>query len=56
MCIRDRYETVEGHIDMKVRKIAPMDSDRLARVVAIKKAHDLTGDVPYEIRLKIRDL
>ena len=50
------YETVEGHIDMKVRKIAPMDSDRLARVVAIKKAHDSTGDIPYEIRLKIRDL
>ena len=50
------YETVEGHIDMKVRKIAPMDSDRLARVVAIKQAHDSTGDIPYEIRLKIRDL
>jgi acyl-CoA thioesterase FadM len=50
------YETVEGHIDMKIRKIAPMDSDRLARVVAIKKAHDLTGEVPYKIRLKIRDL
>jgi len=50
------YETVEGHIDMNVRKIAPMDSDRLAKVVAIKKAHDSTGDVPYDIRLKIRDL
>jgi hypothetical protein len=50
------YETVEGHIDMKIRKIAPMDSDRLARVIAIKKAHDLTGEVPYKIRLKIRDL
>ena len=62
-CLKDKdgnpsafWETILGHIDMKVRKIAPMDSDRLARVVAIKKAHDLTGDVPYEIRLKIRDL
>ena len=50
------YETVEGHIDMKKRKIVPMDAERLARVEAIKKAHDLTGQVPYNIRLKIRDL
>ena len=50
------YETVEGHIDMKQRKIAPMDSQRLAKVLAIKEVHDLTGKVPYDIRLKIRDL
>ena len=50
------YETVEGHIDMKQRKIAPMDPQRLAKVLAIKEAHDLTGKVPYDIRLKIRYL
>ena len=50
------YETVEGLIDMNQRKIAPMDPDRLAKVVAIKKAHDLTGAIPYEIRLKIKDI
>jgi hypothetical protein len=50
------YETVEGHIDMSQRKIAPMDSERLAKVLAIKKDHDLTGPVPYDIRLKIKDL
>ena len=50
------YETVEGHIDMNQRKIAPMDSERLAKVLAIKKDHDLTGPVPYDIRLKIKDL
>lgn len=50
------YETVEGHIDMKQRKIAPMDPQRLAKVLAIKEAHDLTGKVPHDIRLKIRDL
>ena len=50
------YETIEGHIDMKERKIAPMDSARLERVVSIKKAHDMTGSVPYDVRLKIRDL
>ena len=50
------YETVEVHIDMKQRKIAPMDSQILAKVLAIKEEHDLTGKVPYDIRLKIRDL
>ena len=50
------YETVEGHIDMKQRKIVEMDAKRLERVSAIKNAHDLTGIVPYEIRLKIKDL
>ena len=50
------YETVEGHIDMKQRKIVEMDSERLARVAAIKNVHDMTGPVPYDIRLKIKDL
>ena len=50
------YETVEGHIDMNKRKIAPMDSARLKRVISIKKAHDMTGPVPYDVRLKSRDL
>jgi acyl-CoA thioesterase FadM len=50
------YETVEGHIDMKQRKIVEMDAERLARVSTIKNAHDLTGTVPYEIRLKIKDM
>tara|TARA_B100000287_G_scaffold291248_1_gene274637 strand:+ start:2008 stop:2481 length:474 start_codon:yes stop_codon:yes gene_type:complete len=50
------YETVEGHIDMNKRKIAPMGTEKLARVVAVKNAHDLTGKVPYDVRLKIKDL
>lgn len=49
------YETVEGHVDMKKRKIVPMDEERLARVAAIKSIHDLTGAVPYDLRLKIKD-
>tara|TARA_B100000902_G_C27121659_1_gene818975 strand:- start:150 stop:623 length:474 start_codon:yes stop_codon:yes gene_type:complete len=50
------YETVEGHVDMKLRKIAPMSQEKLSMVVAIKKEHDLAGPIPYEIRLNIRDL
>ena len=50
------YETVEGHIDMSKRRMSPMDSKRLEKVSAIKKAHDALGPVPYDIRLKIKDL
>ncbi len=50
------YETVEGHIDMAKRKIIPMDSERLDRVIKIKKEHDSRGEIPYELRLRIRNL
>ena len=50
------YETVEGHVDMNLRKIAPMSQEKLSKVLAIKKEHDLAGPIPYEIRLNIRDL
>ena len=46
------YETVEGHVDMKLRKIAPMSQEKLSMVVAIKKEHDLAGSIPYEIKIK----
>lgn len=50
------YETVEGHIDMSKRRMSPMDPERLERVLAIKKAHDAQGPVPYNVRLHIKDL
>jgi len=50
------YETIEGHIDMNLRKIAPMKSSMLENMLDIKKSHDACGEPPYDIRLKIRDL
>ena len=50
------YETVEGHIDMSKRRMSPMDAKRLERVLAVKQAHDSQGPVPYDVRLKIKDL
>ena len=50
------YETVEGHIDMSKRTMSPMDPERLEKVFAIKKAHDAQGSIPYDVRLKIKDL
>ena len=50
------YETIEGHIDMSLRKIAPMKSSMLENMLDIKKSHDTFGEPPYDIRLKIREL
>ena len=50
------YETIEGHIDMSKRRMSPMDSERLEKVLAIKKSHDTQGTIPYDVRLKIKDL
>jgi hypothetical protein len=41
---------------MAKRKIIPMDSERLDRVIKIKKEHDSRGEIPYELRLRIRNL
>ena len=40
------YETVEGHVDMNLRKIAPMSQEKLSKVLAIKKEHDRAGPIP----------
>ena len=50
------YETIEGHIDMSKRRMSPMDSERLEKVLAIKNSHDTQGAIPYDVRLKIKDL
>ena len=50
------YETIEGHIDMSKRRMSPMDSERLEKVLAIKNSHDSQGAIPYDVRLKIKDL
>ena len=50
------YETIEGHIDMSKRRMSPMDSERLEKVLAIKKSHDSQGAIPYDVRLEIKDL
>jgi len=50
------YETIEGHIDMSKRRMSPMDPERLEKVLAIKKSHDSQGGIPYDVRLKIKDL
>jgi len=50
------WENVEGHIDMNTRKIAPFREDKLQKIMQIKSAHDSFGAIPYELRLKIKDM
>ena len=50
------YETVEGHIDMAIRKMSQFREDKFKQMLHIKKEHDAFGTVPFELRLKIKDI
>ena len=48
------YETVEGHVDMSIRKIAPMPHPMITNMLNLKEEHSSMGEIPYDIRLKIK--
>ena len=48
------YETVEGHVDMSIRKIAPMPQSMITNMLDLKEEHSSMGEIPYDIRLKIK--
>jgi acyl-CoA thioester hydrolase len=50
------YETIEGHIDMNIRKIVPFREDKFQTMLEINKIHAATGIIPFDMRLKIKDL
>ena len=50
------YETVEGHIDMNQRKTANFSDKRLKSLLKLKNNHAEKFTVPFDIRLKIKDL
>lgn len=50
------FETVEGHIDMAIRKISPFREDKFQKMFKIKTDHDTSGDIPFDLRLKIKDI
>ena len=50
------YETIEGHIDMNIRKIVPFREDKFKIMLEIKKIHAEKGFIPFDMRLKIKDL
>ena len=50
------FETVLGHINLNERKMAPFSDDRLKNILEYKERTRLDQDLPFELKLKIRDL
>ena len=50
------FETVLGHINLNERKMTPFSDDRLKNIIAYKNESKLDQDLPFELKLKIRDL
>ena len=50
------FETVLGHINLNKRKMVPFSDDRLKNILEYKERTKLEQDLPFELKLKIRDL
>ena len=50
------FETVLGHINLNERKMTPFSDDRLKNIIAYKNESKLDQDLPFELKLRIRDL
>ena len=50
------FETVLGHINLNERKMVPFSDDRLKNILQYKERTKLDQDLPFELKLKIRDL
>lgn len=50
------FETVLGHIDMKARRMTHFSDDRLQFILNYKNSNKIEEDLPFESKLKIKDL
>ena len=50
------FETVLGHINLTARKVTEFDHKRLNDLLAYKELNTLEEQLPFELRLKIKDL
>ncbi len=50
------FETVLGHINLNERKMVAFSDDRLNNILEYKERTKLDQDLPFELKLKIRDL
>ena len=50
------FETVLGHINLNERKMVPFSDDRLKNILEYKERTKPDHQLPFELKLKIRDL
>ena len=50
------FETVLAHIDLNARKVTEFSDERLKNLLDYQKTNRLENELPFELRLKIKDL
>ena len=50
------FETVLAHMDLNARKVTQFKSTKLDELLKYKNQNSLKEDLPFELKLKIRDL
>ena len=50
------FETVLAHMDLNARKVTEFDETKLNYLIKYRSSNVLSEDLPFELKLKIRDL
>jgi acyl-CoA thioesterase FadM len=50
------FETVLAHMDLNARKVTEFSNEKLKKLLEYKSSNQLSEDLPFELKLKIRDL
>ena len=50
------FETVLAHIDLNARKVTEFSNERLKNLLDYKQTNQIENELPFELRLKIKDL
>ena len=50
------FETVLAHMDLNARKVTEFSDTKLNYLIKYRSSNALSEDLPFELKLKIRDL
>jgi acyl-CoA thioester hydrolase len=50
------FETVLAHMDLNARKVTEFNDEKLKKLLEYRSENKLSEDLPFELKLKIRDL
>ena len=50
------FETVLAHMDLNARKVTEFSEEKLNKLIEYRSLNKLTESLPFELKLKIRDL
>jgi acyl-CoA thioester hydrolase len=50
------FETVLAHMDLHARKVTEFSDKKLKNLLEYKSSNELTENLPFDLKLKIRDL